>query len=410
MNAEEGAGNGLLCLKPLKRAYDNNPVAFVLIEMLVECGSPVDFAFRYANHAACRLTGIPFESLIGQRFYRLFGNADRKLLSACFKTAFEGESQRLYDCVPFTGKHLRIDCFQYAMGMCGCLLQDMTDQLPLPGILSGAQNWPKKKALLLSAPPQFHSGLCMNASYDKKLWESRMLSVGQDADEWNWKGHAFQTELSSSINQLKNNPWDMAKWLMASIFEQRSLEMHTHLENIQHYTDMILREAMRRCTYLKLTEEQICLIARLSALHDIGKVGIPDAILLQPRKLTKDEYEAMKRHTVIGAEIVRWLSHVTNDVIGAEYAYHICLLHHERYDGKGYPNGLRGDEIPFYVQAVGIADVYDSLVSERVYKPKYAHERAMQMILGGECGAFSEQLLGCFIPAITRNKDTCELR
>ena len=131
-----------------------------------------------------------------------------------------------------------------------------------------------------------------------------------------------------------------------------------------------------------------------SSLHDIGKIGIDDKILNKPGKLTKEEFEIMKTHTLIGASILENLGLYQEEPL-IKTAYQICRWHHERYDGRGYPDGLKGEEIPISAQVVALADVYDALVSKRVYKPAFSHEKAQEMILNGECGAFNPILLDC---------------
>ena len=136
-------------------------------------------------------------------------------------------------------------------------------------------------------------------------------------------------------------------------------------------------------------------IASASALHDIVKISIPESILLKPGKLTSQEYEYMKSHSLRGGEILNSIKYVWDEEY-AKIAYEICRFHHERYDGRGYPDGLKGDEIPVCAQIVSLADAYDVLVSERVYKAAYSKEEAFQMIITGECGMFSPKLLECF--------------
>lgn len=145
----------------------------------------------------------------------------------------------------------------------------------------------------------------------------------------------------------------------------------------------------------ELTQERIEVIVAASALHDVGKIAIPDSILLKPGKLTQEEFEYMKSHTTKGCEILNSIE----DAWDEEYkkvSYVICRHHHERYDGKGYPDGLKGEDIPIAAQIVSIADVYDALVNERVYKSAFSKEKAFQMIVTGECGVFSPKLLDCF--------------
>lgn len=182
--------------------------------------------------------------------------------------------------------------------------------------------------------------------------------------------------------------------ILGTVVEYRNLESGQHIMRVRGFTRILAKELMKSYPEYGLTEQKIETIAGASALHDIGKIAIPDNILLKPAKLTPQEYEYMKSHTVRGAEILKNI----NDVWDEEYkqaAYEICRHHHERYDGRGYPDGLAGEEIPISAQLVSVADVYDALVSPRVYKGAYAKEEAFQMILTGQCGIFSPKLLKC---------------
>ena len=143
-----------------------------------------------------------------------------------------------------------------------------------------------------------------------------------------------------------------------------------------------------------ITKEQSSLIVNASALHDIGKIAIPDSILLKPGKLSEEEFEEMKRHTIYGCELLEKFKQEDNEFY--HYCYDICRYHHERHDGNGYPDRLKGDEIPIWAQIVSVVDVYDALVSKRVYKDPFAVEEAARMILEGECGVFSPEMLDCF--------------
>lgn len=146
------------------------------------------------------------------------------------------------------------------------------------------------------------------------------------------------------------------------------------------------------------------MITTASALHDIGKIGIDEKILNKPGRLTKEEFEIMKTHTLIGASMLKSIELYQNEKL-VQVAYQICRWHQERYDGKGYPDGLKGEEIPISAQVVSIADVYDALVSERVYKKAFSHETAIGMILKGECGAFNPLLLECLTDIQDRLKE-----
>ncbi len=214
------------------------------------------------------------------------------------------------------------------------------------------------------------------------------------------KQQLLQERLLRRQNQLiSDNYWKTVE-LMASLLEHRSLESGGHIKRIKYYVKTILDQAAPLYPEQHLNEEKKKIIVDLSVLHDIGKIGIPDSILQKPGKLTPTEYEIMKTHTNIGAEIAKMIPNVTASPVYAEMSYEICRFHHERYDGKGYPAGFVGEEIPFCAQVVGIADVYDALTSERVYKPAYSHNEAIYMIFHGECGAFSERLLRAFENAV----------
>lgn len=182
---------------------------------------------------------------------------------------------------------------------------------------------------------------------------------------------------------------------LSSVVEFRSAETGEHTRRIKYFTRIMLKYLTKYFPKYGLTPLQVDEIARASALHDIGKIGIPDAILLKPGRLTSEEFETMKTHTTIGCEILeKFRDHQSEEFY--RYCYEICRHHHERWDGKGYPDRLAGDEIPISAQVVAIADVYDALVSPRVYKSPYANTTAYDMILNGECGQFSPDVLECF--------------
>ena len=182
---------------------------------------------------------------------------------------------------------------------------------------------------------------------------------------------------------------------LSSVVEFRSLETGEHIRRIKYFTRIMLKYLMKYFPKYGLTPEQVDEIARASALHDIGKIGISDTILLKPGKLTEEEFEIMKTHTTIGCDILeKFKENQTGEFY--QYCYDICRYHHERWDGNGYPDHLVGDEIPISAQIVAIADVYDALVSTRVYKSAYANNIAYDMIMNGECGQFSPDVLECF--------------
>ncbi|MDE6714246.1 MAG: response regulator [Lachnospiraceae bacterium] len=181
---------------------------------------------------------------------------------------------------------------------------------------------------------------------------------------------------------------------LSSVVEFRSLESGEHIKRVKFFTRIFLTYLNKFYPEYDLSKEQINLIVNASALHDIGKIAIPDSILLKPAKLTKDEFEEMKKHTTYGCEILERFRQEDSEFY--RYCYDICRYHHERYDGNGYPDKKKGEEIPIWAQVVSIADVFDALISMRVYKTPYATDTAFQMIMDGECGVFSPKILDCF--------------
>lgn len=182
---------------------------------------------------------------------------------------------------------------------------------------------------------------------------------------------------------------------LSSVIEHRSIESGQHVLRIRMFTKVLLEDVMNNYPEYGLNDYEVVMISSAASLHDIGKIAISDAILKKPGKLTAEEFEIMKTHAEKGSEILSVLDPI-HDKKYLQYAYNICLYHHERWDGKGYPKGLVGDNIPICAQAVSIADVYDALTTERVYKPPYTPETAFSMILNGECGQFSPKLLESF--------------
>ena len=192
--------------------------------------------------------------------------------------------------------------------------------------------------------------------------------------------------------------------ILSHVVEFRNSESGEHILHIRTATELLLRRLVQKTDEYHLSESDIVMITTASALHDIGKISIPESILNKPGKLTKEEFEIMKTHTLIGASMLDSLEMFRNEKL-VQVAYQICRWHHERYDGKGYPDGLKGEEIPIAAQVVAMADVYDALVSERVYKKAFSHEKAIEMILNGECGVFNPILLGCLVDIQDRLKE-----
>lgn len=183
--------------------------------------------------------------------------------------------------------------------------------------------------------------------------------------------------------------------ILGTVVEYRNLESGEHIKRVKGFTRILANKAAGLYPEYKLTPHRISVIVAASALHDIGKIVIKDSVLLKPGKFTPEEYDYMKSHTTKGCDIIDKIDGVW-DREYEEVSREICRHHHERYDGKGYPDGLVGEDIPLSAQIVSIADVYDALVSERVYKDAYDKETAYHMILRGECGVFSPKLLECF--------------
>ena len=199
--------------------------------------------------------------------------------------------------------------------------------------------------------------------------------------------------VSDQIRARENNT-DMLVGVLSHIVEFRNGESGLHVRHIRIITELLLHRLLEISSRYSITAEQQDMIPLASALHDIGKIGIDEKILNKPGKLTPEEFEVIKTHSMLGAQILYDLDNFSEQPL-LQTAYEIARWHHERWDGRGYPDGLKGDEIPISAQLVSLADVYDALTSERCYKKAFSHEKAMQMILNGECGAFNPLLLQC---------------
>lgn len=221
--------------------------------------------------------------------------------------------------------------------------------------------------------------------------------------------YAKQRRLTSLLSQQYNERVKNSRMLidiMAGVMELRNGESGRHVTNIEKLTELLLGCLVQRSGTISLDNEERSTIALASALHDIGKMSIDDAILNKPGRLTPEEFEIMKTHTTMGADMLLELGrhHVGNALM--EYAYQIARWHHERWDGKGYPDGLKGNQIPIAAQVVSVADVYDALTSVRVYKDAIPHKEAIQMILDGKCGEFNPLLLDCLLEVQDRIAET----
>ena len=213
--------------------------------------------------------------------------------------------------------------------------------------------------------------------------------------------------LSQQYNARVNNSRILVD-IMASVMEVRNGESGRHVTHIEKLTELLLGDLARRSDKYSLGNEERSSIALASALHDIGKMSIDDAILNKPGRLTPEEFEIMKTHTTIGADMLHNLGRNHEGSALLDYAYQIARWHHERWDGTGYPDGLKGDDIPIAAQVVSVADVYDALTSVRVYKDAISQEEAIRMILDGECGAFNPLLIECLLEVRDRIAETLE--
>lgn len=197
-------------------------------------------------------------------------------------------------------------------------------------------------------------------------------------------------EQAERIQAFNDNMVDV----LGMVVEYRHSESGQHVHRVKLYTELLCRQLMNDYPEYGLTEEDVKRIGQASVLHDLGKIAIPDSVLLKPGRLTDEEYEQIKLHTVLGDELIGRIKGAWDDDF-AHAAREICRHHHERYDGKGYPDALKGEAIPISAQAVSVADVYDALVTDRVYKAAYTPDEAYAMIQNGECGTFSPKLLSC---------------
>jgi len=205
----------------------------------------------------------------------------------------------------------------------------------------------------------------------------------------------LENMVMEQTRKLKQSTQAMVDTL-STIVEFRNGESGLHIRRVRGLTKILLCAVSERYSEYRLTENEIEEISNASALHDIGKIVVPENILNKPGKLTSEEFEIMKTHTIKGAEILKEIEDVYEPRY-FKYCYDICKHHHEKWDGRGYPDGLIGEEIPFSAQVVSVADVYDALTSERVYKKAFSHKKALSMILGGECGMFNPKLMRCLL-------------
>lgn len=269
---------------------------------------------------------------------------------------------------------------------------------------------------------EFLNKLDGNTSYERNFEFRRRVSKESNSYVWMYVNKYVDRETDKAIvlmhttdsvfstfvrmdNQIQQNEeririqyWNMVE-LLVNVLNHNNLLDSNKQDKISFYARKVYERLQKNYPELHITDEDIDDIAHLAPIHDIGKVQIPIEILNKKGKLTKEEFEKVKQHPVIGAEMTkRFPKSIATDKL-IEYSYNICLYHHERYDGLGYPDGLKGEEIPLCAQVVGIVDAYDALTNVRPYKEKYSSEKAIRMILNGECGAFSNRIIRCFLQA-----------
>jgi len=222
---------------------------------------------------------------------------------------------------------------------------------------------------------------------------SRAIEINQRAENLEDTVQSVQKSLSEQTQKV-DLYYERLIVAISNLVEFRNLESNNHVKRVMGFTEIFANAYAKLIPDSGLTQEKINMIVRASALHDIGKITISDSILLKPGKLTDNERAVMQSHTTKGCEILSFLKDV-QDLELYKIAYEICRHHHERYDGGGYPDKLRGRDIPLSAQFVSIADVYDALVSDRPYKKAYDRNVAFHMIMNGECGVFAPELIQC---------------
>lgn len=226
-----------------------------------------------------------------------------------------------------------------------------------------------------------------------RMQVSSIIEMHKKAEKLEDKIEGYKEELHLQQRKLEEF-YDRLLDAISNVVEFRDLETGNHIRKVKGLTRIMAQAYMELYPEEGLTKSKIDTIVRASAVHDIGKIAIPDNVLLKPGRLTDDEREVMMTHTTRGCEILGLLKDI-QDEEQYKASYEICRYHHERHDGKGYPDGLKGDKIPISARLVSIADVYDALVSKRVYKKPYDKETAYRMIVEGQCGVFSPELLDC---------------
>ncbi|MEG0276348.1 MAG: HD domain-containing protein [Coprobacillus sp.] len=221
-----------------------------------------------------------------------------------------------------------------------------------------------------------------------------MINTFRNQNRLKWLVDTQTRDLKDSIQVLEDMKVQVLEAL-GTLVEFRNLESGEHIYRVRYMTDILMREVQKEYPEYQISDDVILTVGLASILHDVGKIMISDTILNKPTKLTDEEFELMKLHTNYGREILKKLKGLYNDDT-YRFFEDVIYYHHEKWDGKGYPKGLKGNEIPIWSQIVSLADVYDALTNERVYKRAFSHVQAKKMIFNGECGMYNPQLLKCF--------------
>ncbi len=236
----------------------------------------------------------------------------------------------------------------------------------------------------------------MRKPYKQDIFMKRVINIVnlfKHRYRLQWLVDTQTKELKESIDVLNQMRLEVLESL-GTLVEFRSIESGEHIYRVRYITELLMKEYQKCHPEMGISDAMIKEIGMASILHDIGKLSVSDVILNKPSRLTDEEFEEMKKHTIYGCDIIKKFKGLYNENTYCFY-YDIIRSHHEKWDGKGYPDGLKGHEIPIWAQIVSVADIYDALTNQRVYKPAYDHQMAMQMIFNGECGAINPEILTC---------------
>ncbi len=258
------------------------------------------------------------------------------------------------------------------------------DEFPVLIVTSDADSKNEARLLRLGASDMIHK------PYDPTVIKLRVSNLAEL-----FADRRMMASRADDLEKVLNDSSIGIVSMLAAVTEFRSLESGQHTLRIKSFAEILMHAVTKRFPEYELEQREIDLIANASILHDVGKIMIPDSILDKPGRLTAEEFEIMKTHTIAGCKILDKMPNVVDSKF-MQYAYNISRYHHERWDGRGYSEGLKQNNIPLCAQVVGICDVYDALTTPRVYKDAFSHEKAVSMILNGECGVFNPELLECF--------------